>query len=303
LIIAPDLSEMKRRYTYSASEPNTGCGENTPVLWVSDRVANRLLQANGLTVQRLSELVEDMEPDEWLDMAMNVTADLHITGHVENVNINNVIAHWPGTADALDSNLILVAVQYDGPPATLGEPYPGVNDNASGIAVMLEAIRTMRESGYQPYKTFLFVAYSGEGLPDQAPAPAPRSFLAARNGFDNFDIEAVIYLRGFAGGGEEMGIWGEKTTRLAKLLETASHLVNQQTVRQGGSPTMNIFVPGLQTTAVDDTIPQVGFSRRGWERNARLSGDSTTFISAENMENSGRALTLGLMILGRERTY
>jgi peptide/nickel transport system permease protein len=303
LIIAPDLSEMKRRYTYSTADPGTGCGENTPVLWVSDRVANRLLQGNGFTVQQLSELVEDMVADEWLDMPTEITADMQITGHSETVPINNVIGHLPGRLDALDGNLILVAVQYDAPPAPLGEPYPAVNDNASGVAVMLEAIRTMQESGYQPYKTFLFVAYSGEGLPDQTSAPDPRSFLAARNGFDNFNIEAVIYLRGFAGGGEEMGIWGEETTRLAKLLETASHLVNQRTVRLDGSPTMNIFVPGLRTTAVDPEIPQVGFSRRGWERNARLSGDSMTFISTENMENSGRALSLGLMILGRERNY
>lgn len=303
LVIAPDLSEMKRQYTYATAEPGAGCGENTPVLWVSDRVANRLLQGNGFTVQRLSELVEDMGADEWLDMATEITADIRISGHAETVTVNNVIGHLPGTLDALDGNLILVAVQYDAPPSTLGDPYPNVNDNASGIAVMLETIRTMQASGYQPYKTFLFVAYSGEGLPDQAPAPDPRSFLAARNGFDNFNIEAVVYLRGFAGGGEEMGIWSEETTRLAKLMETASHLVNQQTVRQDGSPTMNVFVPGLQPAVMAHDIPQVGFSRRGWERNAHLAGDSMTFVSAENMENSGRALSLGLMILGRERNY
>ena len=303
LIISQDLSEMKRRFTYSAAEPGTGCGEDTPVLWVSDRVANRLLQSNDLTVQRLSEAVEEMPADEWLDMATDVTADIQISGHEETVMVNNVIGHLPGTIDALDSNLIIVAVQYDSPPLNLGEPYVGANDNASGIAVMLETIRTMQQSGYQPYKTFLFVAYSGEGLPDQTPAPDPRSYLQARNGFENFDVEGVIYVRGFAGGGEEMGIWGEETTRLAKLLESASHLVNQQTVRQDGSPTMNLFVPGLQPTAVDADFPQVGFSRRGWERNARLSGDSMTFASAEGIEDSGRALSLGLMILGRERNY
>ena len=303
LIIAKDLSDMKRHYTHSAAEPGTGCGENTPVFWVSDRVANRLLQSNDLTVQQLSELVEDIAADEWLDMVTETTATLEISGHVENVNINNVIGHLPGTLDALDGNLILVAVQYDAPPVTLGQPYEGANDNASGIAVMLETIRTIQNSGYQPYKTFLFVAYSGEGMPDQSAAPDPRSFLEARNGFDLFDIEAVVYVRGLAGGGDEIGIWGEETSRLAKLMETASHLVNQQTVRQDGSPTMNIFGPGLRATAVDSDIPQVGFSRRGWERNARLSGDTMTFISAENMENSGRALSLGLMILGRERTY
>lgn len=303
LIIAPDLSEMKRRYTYATADPGAGCGEDTPVLWVSDRVANRLLQGNGMTVQRLGELVEDMAADEWLDMATGITADFQISGHDETVTVNNVIGHLPGTLDSMDSNLIMVAVQYDSPPVSLGETSPGANDNASGIAMMLETIRTMQESGYQPYKTFLFVAYSGEGLPDHAPAPDPRSFLQARNAFDTFDIEGVIYLRGFAGGGEEMSIWGEETTRLAKLLETASHLVNQETVRQDGSPTMNIFVPGLRATAVDPDIPQIGFSRRGWERNARLNSDSITFMSVENIKNSGRALSLGLMILGRERNY
>ena len=43
-------------------------------------------------------------------------------------------------------------------------PAPRANDNASGVAVMLEAIRVLQETGYQPYKTLMFVAYSAEGL-------------------------------------------------------------------------------------------------------------------------------------------
>jgi len=77
-----------------------------------------------------------------------------------------VIGHLPGVAGLrgeaqLDQRAILVVAQYDGLGRDMqGTLYPGANDNASGVAMMLELIRAWNEMGYQPKKTFVFVAYA-----------------------------------------------------------------------------------------------------------------------------------------------
>lgn len=305
LIVAEDQGALEQRYTLSAQTPGPGCGQDTPALWINERLANRLLAQTGQTVIRLEEQAAAMAEDEMMDIATSVTASIDILGTAQtNVPVVNVIGHLPGTNDELDNNLIIVAAQYDSPPAALGDVYDEANSTASGVAVMLEAIRSLQESGYQPFKTFLFVAYSGEGLPTLAAAPEVESYLQARHGFETaYDVEGVVYLRGLGAGGDELSVSSLEKSDLAKLMETAAHLNDVETDRTIGPPSMNIFVPGF-SPAIDQTdYPQVGISRKGWEKTTHLPNDTTTFITAQNIEEAGRAVSLGLMILGRETSY
>jgi hypothetical protein len=41
----------------------------------------------------------------------------------------------------------------------------------------------------------------------------------------------------------------------------------------------------------------------GWEENSRLPTDTVENISADDLEEAGRALAMALMILGREQNY
>jgi len=300
LVVAEEQSVLSRRYTYSAQPPATGCGADTPVLYIRDRTANRLLSRIGLSVNRAKEQIANLRASARLDQPLGVEAAIQIDGEVRESPVVNVIGHLPGTSQDLDNHLIIVAAQYDSPPLGPEGVYPAANDNASGVAVMLEIIRTFRDSGYEPYKTFLFVAYSGEGLPDMSTAPEVERYLQAKQGFASaFQIDGVVYLRGMAVGQETLAIWSDGKTDLAKLLETASHLTGMDTERVGGAPDMNIFVPGANEKALTAKIDQVGISRQGWERSARLATDSVTFLRAPDLESAGRAITLGLMILGR----
>ncbi|MEZ4715926.1 MAG: M28 family peptidase [Caldilineaceae bacterium] len=118
----------------------------------------------------------------------------------------HVLGHLPAVeAQSLGERMIVVLAQYDMPPPSPdGVFFPGANDNASGVALMLEVIRTMQETGYRPYKTFLFVAYAGEGTENgnRVNPLAVEDYLEAKLGFaGNFDIEAIVDLRGVGGSG------------------------------------------------------------------------------------------------------
>jgi len=301
LVVADEISEVKRRYTLSAEAPAQGCGQDTPVLWVSDRLANRLVKGKQ-SYKTLAEQAANLGRWEILDVTSEITVDFEIPAtEVEQTSVVNVIGQLPGSNEQFDDKLIIVAAQYDSPPADSVDFYPGANENASGVAVMLEAIRTLQESGYQPFKTFLFVAYSGEGLPDLTRAPEIQSFLEARSTFTNaYEIENVIYLRGLGIGTEDtLAIWSEEKSDLAKLTETAVHLAGLKTERVQGPPSMNIYVPRGERQKPESDYDVIGLSRLGWERSARLKNDTATFISTDELQKAGEAVTLALMILGR----
>ncbi|MFN2187897.1 MAG: ABC transporter permease subunit [Candidatus Promineifilaceae bacterium] len=304
LVTADDLGEMKQRYTLSAQSPGAGCGQDTPVLWISDHLGNRLLEGNGWSIPSLITEREEFDEDEFLDIDTDVQVSIDIPGEVVvDDSVVNIIGHMPGTSDAMDDQLVIVAAQYDSPPLGPDGPYPNANSSASGVAVMMEAIRTMQESGYQPYRTFLFVAYSGEGMPDLSGSPDVQRFLEARTGFaDNFNIEGVVYVRGIGAGGEDLSTWSPEKSDLAKLIETAAHLTGSDTERIEGPADMNVFVPG-GVESQEGAYPVVGLSRQGWYRTANQPNDTLTFISPDTVDQAGRALTLGLMILGREGSY
>jgi hypothetical protein len=268
-------------------------------------LANRLLKGTGQSFLGLNERLTELEINEVIDLATGITASIDILGTIRaDEPVVNVIGHLPGLSDSLDSQLIIVAAQYDSPPIGPDGVYPGANGSASGVAILLEAARTLKESGYEPFKTFLFVAYSGEGVPDLATAPEVSRYLEARTGFDHaFEIEGVIYLRGLGAGGESIAVRSPGKNSLAKLMETATHLSGMDTERLTGAPSVNVFVPGHPSAAETSEIPQVGLSRLGWEKTAHLPNDTVTFVSSQNLENAGRALSLGLMILGRDESY
>jgi peptide/nickel transport system permease protein len=316
LVVADEARDLNRHFTLSARDPavnvfgtNRAVSQDKPELWISEEAANRLLQGTGSTVAELRRQTQNLANDEIVELTTTVTASMSVTGTLTNrFETVNVIGHLPGTNDELDSQLILVMAQYDTPPiGPDGVVYPSANDNASGVALMLETIRTMQESGYQPYKTFLFVAYSGEGqeggnfvLP-----PEVTKFLEARVGFANaYDIEAVIDLRGVGGGaGNRLNIAAGGSLRLVELIENSAHQMSVRVERAGEPVDLSVLFAERSLRSGGQEAPQVGLHWSGWEETARTQDDTLEAITAENLEDAGRALSLALMIIGREIQY
>ncbi len=83
--------------------------------------------------------------------------------------IANVVGVLPGSSPAPDGPSVLVGAHYDhlglGWPdpreGQKGKVHPGADDNASGVAVMLELARAMA-AGEKPTRAIVFVAFTGE---------------------------------------------------------------------------------------------------------------------------------------------
>jgi Zn-dependent M28 family amino/carboxypeptidase len=75
---------------------------------------------------------------------------------VGGIQVANIVAEVPGTDRAAE--IVLVGAHYDSAPGT-----PGANDNASGVAVLLELARSFID--IRPGRTIRFVAFVNEEPP------------------------------------------------------------------------------------------------------------------------------------------
>ena len=327
LIIANDDTDLKRQVTLSGEDRNfylTVVGMNTPhpddypKLLISKAVADRILASTGNTLPDLNRSVDGLGKDETIAIPTGVSASMKIEGSIhERMPVSDVIGYMPGTLAgeaisrqglALDDHMIVVMAQYDSPPTSPdGTPFPGANDNATGVGIMLEAIRTMQESDYKPYKTFLFVAYSGEGAEggNDVHEPDPSGFLRAAAFFSSaYKIEATVRLRGLgAGDGSGLALFSPGNLRLVHLFEDAAQRMGVRAQPVEDAVDMSVVFAGKTARDSGQESPDISLSWQGWEKTSRTPSDTTDTISQTKIEKAGRALALALMILGRETNY
>jgi peptide/nickel transport system permease protein len=321
LVVAEDPLLLARRMTLSNLTPGyrlfTGeqIGRDIPIFWVSETLADRLLAPAQTSVDTLRRQASTLEPDQILEVPTGVDVALSIEGTIhEDATVRHVAGYLPGQSaslpgggEAMDSQMIVVLAQYDSPPPGPEGVFPAANDNASGVAIMLEAIRTLQKSGYQPYRTLLFVAYVGEGIEGgrELLEPEAAEFLKGKYGFaNNYTVEAVVRLRGLgAGSADGLTITTGGSQRLAQLAEGVAAQVGVAAKRT--REPMDISVVFDEGTAFDSgqEAPDLTLSWAGWETTAHTAGDRFDAIDVTKLTMSGRVLTQLLMVLGREVQY
>ena len=320
LVIATEPSELSRRFTIT-NENEFWMSNNwvemqevdSPSFWISVAAADRLLAGAGKTTTELMLEKEDLEIGDLYEVPLGIEATMQVEGEsYKLVPAFHVIGHLPGVLSnqfaGIDDHLIMVLAQYDCPPTHAdGEFHACANDNSSGVGVMLEIIRTMRESGYQPYKTFLFIAYSGEGYEGGQPFSSGdvKRFLDAKYGFSSaFEIEAVVELRGLGtSDGSGLLLASDASLRLAKLFQSVSRRLSVPAqISREEIDLSRIFSTGSVIDSGEEA-PRVRVYREGWETTSHTGADQMANISVENLEEAGRVITLSLMIIGREIDY
>ncbi len=121
---------------------------------------------------RIPALAVDAASAEAVRSAARAGAEVAMTTAVEPrmVTVRNVAALIPGSDPTLARQAVIVGAHYDhlgyGGEGSLAPDvravHNGADDNASGVAALLEVARLMTESGEPPSRTVLFLAFTGE---------------------------------------------------------------------------------------------------------------------------------------------
>lgn len=158
--IIPDqwISDMIQAPPFSA--PQTFL-EDIPFVLLGETQATSLFEYLGQDYEDIANRV--WEQNEVVRFDTEVQARLHYGLEYQAVPGINVIGYMPGTDIRVQTQRILVAAQYTGHSPKNGDYFPGADENASGVATMLEIIRLWRDEGFQPDRTVVFAAFDEVG--------------------------------------------------------------------------------------------------------------------------------------------
>jgi peptide/nickel transport system permease protein len=160
-----------------------------PNLLIGESAARQMLAEAGMDLEELQAAMEAGE-----QVVLHTGLQVRVTyGLVyEEVSATNVVGYIPGLDLESQGERILVFATYTGPPLQDGAVYPGADENASGVAVMLETARLLHDLELIPKRTVVFAAFDeggGNHFVDHPVLPTGRS-----------DIWTAVILHGVGAG-------------------------------------------------------------------------------------------------------
>ncbi len=96
--------------------------------------------------------------DKWPSKVRS--ASIQTKASIANFRSQNVIAYLPGSCDS--DEFVVVCAHYDHLGMMGSAIFPGANDNASGIAMLLSMAEHFVQEAHRPEKNMLFIAFGGE---------------------------------------------------------------------------------------------------------------------------------------------
>ena len=274
------------------------------MMFVTTAVADRLLASTGRSVAQLETAAASLKAGQVTltpaGAQVRMAIEVELSSDLSE-KYYHVVGFIPGQAaeQGLDAQVIMVTAYYDGlgvgPDGTL---YPGANDNASGVAAMLELARALKQSPYRPNKTVVFVAWAGG---ERNESLSIFNVMAAKIGFSSLHTEAVIEMQGVGGGrGQALALGQGSSFRLVQLFQDAASRLGVATTTRGRDPHFGQPAPpgfGGRSALT------IYLSWDGSDAQADTPRDAPDAIELPKLEQAGRTVLLALHTLSREVNY
>ncbi len=163
-----DKKDELVKLTFDKSQATAGI----PVLQIKRSLADSILKKTDHTIEKQEqELNENRKP-------MHFSVEDHVTATSDVIKkmaeARNVIAFLPGTDPALRDGYIVIGAHYDhlgfgGPGSGSRRPdtlaiHNGADDNASGVATILEVIEKLANEKPKIKRSILFISFSAEEM-------------------------------------------------------------------------------------------------------------------------------------------
>ncbi|MDE0625957.1 MAG: M20/M25/M40 family metallo-hydrolase [Bryobacterales bacterium] len=140
-----------------------------PMVQVRREVAERWLRGSGRSLRLLRRDIEESRRPQTFNLASSLRIRLSVDVEHERATVSNVAAYLPGSTP----DYVVLGAHYDHlglggenslSPSSVGKVHPGADDNASGVAAILEFARTRSARGEEPRHGLLFLAFAAEEI-------------------------------------------------------------------------------------------------------------------------------------------
>jgi hypothetical protein len=245
-----------------------------PVIEVTEAGLKRLLDAGGYTIADLNAAPDALPLNLRLRLEVPIDQTTDLSGA-------NVLGLLPGSDPDRRDEIIILGAHYDyvgdDSDRTICQPggsdcqtepglrYPGLNDNASGVGVLLEIARLWHETGYRPGRTVLFAAWDAQTLGERG-----SSYYIAHPTHPLTDTLATLQLDAVGGGsGFYLQAQSERDpeARLRFLISTAAEQVegrldlvkagppsDERPFRQAGISSLLLYWKGADSANLPEAV-------------------------------------------------
>ena len=137
---------------------------NIPAVRVSSDQAERLVQGSGEPLNALAQRAETIGGITPVAIP-NVTVELEVVVGRDPMSVHNVVGLVEGADPTLRDEWIILCAHYDHEGATETQVFRGADDDASGVAGLLEiaeAYALAARQGRRPRRSVLFAAWNAE---------------------------------------------------------------------------------------------------------------------------------------------
>ena len=140
-----------------------------PMVQVHSAVAEKWLRGSGRSLRLLERDIEASKRPQTFALASSLRVSLEVDVEHKKAAVSNVAGYLPGATD----EYLVVGAHYDHlglggqgslSPSRVGDIHPGADDNASGVAAILELARDYASRPEKPRRGMLFLAFAGEEI-------------------------------------------------------------------------------------------------------------------------------------------
>ena len=140
-----------------------------PMVQVRADIVEGWLRGSGRSLRLLQRDIESSKQPQSFSLAESLRISLSVDVEHERAVVNNVAGYLPGSTD----EYVVLGAHYDHlglgeqgslAPSRVGQVHPGADDNASGVAAILEMAREYVERDERNRLGLLFLAFAGEEI-------------------------------------------------------------------------------------------------------------------------------------------
>jgi Zn-dependent M28 family amino/carboxypeptidase len=259
--------------------------------------AQKLFEGSGHTLQELLDLLKERKPLPRFPLAISVRARASVNKKA--LESANLVAQLPGSDPKLKNEYVVLSAHLDhlgtGEPINGDRIYNGAMDNASGSAVLLDLIGSLKRSPRKLKRSLLFVFVTGEekGLLGSRyftthPTVKPGSMIA------NINIDMFLPIIPL----KVLTVYGLAESDLGDLARDVAQSLGVQ-VQADPEPQRNAFIRSDQYNFIRHGVPAlamgVGFEKgspeqeifKNW-RTQRYHAPSDDLDQPVDLESAGK---------------
>ncbi len=265
-----------------------------PAFWLTAAAADRVLGAVKTSVVQERATRDAAGATAPSALATGVKACLKAGVVVlESATGHNALGSIDGRDPDLRGEVVLVGAHMDhlGLDAQ-GRIYNGADDNASGAAVLLHVAQTLKDNGWRPKRTILFVGFGAEeqGL-------VGSRHLAEGLPFDHDALVCVLNMDMVGQGTTQVTLAGVKRSAAMgeRLLGYLPEALKKQVV-----PEDDLDASGDHWPFAEKGVPAFFLATRGEHPNYHALGDDAANLKPECLEAAARVLGALIVRLGED---